>query len=96
MNRKETEEAIKVMQAFVDGAELEIRSRGYPTWESAATTTICWSWDRIEYRIKPKPLEVWVTVRNGDNKPAGVYASKNDAETCLRSEWRAVRFVEAP
>ncbi len=58
MNREETIAAIKVMQAYVDGAEIEVRSRNSSAW--VRWTTPVWDWDRCNYRIKPKPREMWV------------------------------------
>jgi len=53
MNIEETKEAISVMQAFVDGNEVEYQiSDG--TWWDALTPS--WNWASTRYRIKPTPL----------------------------------------
>ena len=58
MNCEETGEAIKVMQAFVDGAEIECRKNGSQrSWESTWGDTPCWDFSSITYRAKPKPRE---------------------------------------
>ena len=57
MNREETIAAIKVMQAFVDGAEIEVSPRHSDEWVASGPD---WSWKVCDYRIKPKPLELWV------------------------------------
>lgn len=49
MNIEQTVEAIKVMQGFVDGKELESMYDG--KWGPA--TAPRWNWDNTEYRIKP-------------------------------------------
>ena len=49
MTREQTIEAIKVMQGYVDGKELEILSP-FGKWERA--TAPRWQWDDTEYRIK--------------------------------------------
>jgi hypothetical protein len=50
MNIEETKEAIKVMQAFVDGKEVEAMNPA-GNWETAITPR--WGWDDTQYRIKP-------------------------------------------
>lgn len=53
----DTKEKIAVMQAFVDGKEVQRYSNGtWCTLEQGHSPT--WAWDRIEYRIKPKEPEV--------------------------------------
>ena len=50
MSIEETKEAIRVMQAFVDGKEVEYQiSDG--TWLVALTPS--WNWPSTRYRIKP-------------------------------------------
>jgi len=53
MSIEETKEAIRVMQSFVDGNEVEYQiSDG--TWCDALTPS--WNWASARYRIKPTPL----------------------------------------
>lgn len=78
MNKEETKEAIKVMQAFVDGKEIEFKSKMYQSeWENQLSTgfsrawDIVWAWDIFEYRIKSKPVfvfkpEVGFTFKTGE------------------------------
>ena len=55
MNIEETKQAIEVMQAYVDGAEIEILNNATNEW----TTIENPSWINIDgYRIKPR--EFWV------------------------------------
>jgi hypothetical protein len=51
MNIEQTKEAIRVMQAFVDGKEVQSMYDG--KW--ASVTVPRWSWDDTQYRIKPTP-----------------------------------------
>ena len=46
-----TEDKIKVMQAFLEGEEIEARV-GYEDWWTIADPT--WNWASMEYRIKEK------------------------------------------
>jgi hypothetical protein len=52
MNIEQTKEAIRVMQAFVDGKEVEALS---PDKKWRRTPGPRWGWDDTEYRIKPTP-----------------------------------------
>ena len=53
MSIEETKEAIRVMQAFVDGKGVEYQiSDG--TWLNALTPS--WNWASTRYRIKPTPV----------------------------------------
>lgn len=66
MNREETKEAIKVMQAYVDGKTIESRKllrSGYWSAVQADNTqsTPMWDWFECRYRIKPEPRE-WYEV----------------------------------
>jgi hypothetical protein len=64
MNIEQTKEAIRVMQAFVDGKEIQIIYAG--VWRLASTPR--WGWDDTEYRIKPTAtLRPWTA----DEVPLG-------------------------
>ena len=69
MTHEQTIEAIRIMQAFVDGKEVEVR--GMQTdcvWMSASEPG--WNWMLIEYRIKPTAtLRPWTA----DEVPLGAW-----------------------
>ena len=54
MNREETKEAIKVMQHFVDGGEVEFATPS--DW--AVIPSPSWNWNGYNYRIKNTPKKV--------------------------------------
>ena len=71
MNIEQTIEAIRVMQAFVDGKEVELWYEG--KWSLAYVPR--WNWDDTQYRIKPTatlrpwtvdevPLGAWIRFKN--------------------------------
>ena len=57
MTKEKTKEAIKVMQAYVDGEKVEYRFCG--GWMPASRPR--WNWSEIDFRIaKPKAVELEV------------------------------------
>jgi hypothetical protein len=72
MNIEETIEAIRVMQAFVDGKEVESMYNG--VWSIIYVPR--WNWDDTQYRIKPTAtLRPWTA----DEVPLGAWIkSKHD------------------
>jgi hypothetical protein len=78
MNIEETKESIRIMQAFVDGKEVEALS---PNKKWGRTPAPRWGWDDTEYRIKPTAtLRPWTA----DEIPLGVQVRKKSDPT---SRW---------
>lgn len=95
MTREETIEAIKVMQAWVDGKTIECYDWG---WRECDSTHVNWRFPDQLYRIKPKSLEVWHWVSDSDfYRDNYVFRSKAECEYAAKKyEWpsgKAVRFV---
>jgi len=65
MNREETKKAIEVMQAYVDGADIE-HEWDKCSWHSCGEPD--WNFETCDYRIKPKPREWWIRVRKSNNE----------------------------
>lgn len=55
-NMETTTEKIEIMQAFIEGKEIEVRERWTGEWRDATTPT--WNWLANDYRIKPKELSM--------------------------------------
>lgn len=73
-----TQDKIKIMQAFVNGEEVEFRSYEAPpniTWQRLNTEDPIWNWQELEYRIKsksiptPKMFPPGTVVRKIDTQP---------------------------
>lgn len=75
MTREQTIEAIRVMQAFVDGNEVEFKNRhqltnGLPLWVPAPNPVWNWIDDIKSFRIKPTAtLRPWTA----DEVPLGAW-----------------------
>lgn len=61
----DTQEQIKVMQAFADGKEVQMRAKNSSFgWNAIIDKQYnAWDWSRYDYRIKPLPV-----LREYDNK----------------------------
>ena len=61
MNKKETAEAIEVMQAFVDGIDIQWQGGLTGKWRDHDNNELPqWIWGNEQYRIKPKLREFWI------------------------------------
>ena len=75
MNIEETKEAIRVMQGYVDGKEVQVRSRKWNPRESLKPDWVdeelsCWNFEDFDYRIKPTAtLRPWTA----DEVPLGAW-----------------------
>jgi len=58
MNKDETKEAIEVMQAYVDGAEIEFKHTD--SWRTLPPFGWGWNWVECSYRIKKAPRTFWI------------------------------------
>lgn len=59
MNREQAKEAIKVMQAYVDGETIECNIKHYEPVRWSIVGNPCWNFDSLKYRIaKETPDEV--------------------------------------
>jgi hypothetical protein len=85
MNIEETKECIRVMQAFVDGKEVE--HWYYEMWVKIHVPR--WDWGNTEYRIKPTPvLRPWTA----DEVPLGAWmrdVSKQDCRWLIQTSGNA-------
>ena len=82
MTREQTIEAIRVMQAYVDGKEVEFKW-GSMDWNS--TDKPEWNWSAYDYRIKPTAtLRPWTA----DEVPLGAWMrSKHNPQDRMLIHW---------
>src|SRR5690348_10731135 len=94
MTRDEAREAIKVLQHYADGGDVQCRSFGNP-WNDLDVPIF--NFFDAEYRIKPKPAEGWGTIWN-DNDPetlTGHPSEETAKQRCVQSrERRVIRWRE--
>jgi hypothetical protein len=69
MTKEQTRDAIKVMQAWCDGKQIERRSFRLTPWMTLLAEP-AWNFIQSEYRIKPEPpepieIEAWVHNETG-------------------------------
>lgn len=81
MNNEEKKDAIEVLQASIDGKELQRLLLGRAGgWECSVPS---FDFSRYKYRVKPKPRECWMFINDGNPVLCGgviaVFESKEDA-----------------
>ena len=80
MNREQTIEAIRVMQAYVDGKEVEFQISNGGRWVTAMTPG--WNWPEATFRIKPTAtLRPWTA----DEVPLGAQVRSKSYHPDYRS-----------
>ena len=88
MTIEATKEAIKVMQAYVDGETIE--GKQFHTW--LPVDAISWNWTVYQYRIaKPEPVEICVGMTAVGNNSGDSYEilAFNDGWAWVR--WKDMR-----
>ena len=82
MTREQTIEAIRIMQAYVDGKEVEFKWMS-KDWNS--TDKPEWNWSAYDYRIKPtETLRPWTA----DEVPLGAWMrSKHNPQDRMLIYW---------
>lgn len=97
--REQARHQIAVMQAWVDGKEIEVKSKGYQNgWINAEGP--CWDWKTYDYRVKPeerKPREITLIVQDGpiSNNPELYIAEHHEGSPLkLTHGFKLARFVE--
>lgn len=106
MNIERTQEAIRVMQAWVDGELIQARGTlpGAEGWSdmdcygapwSAEFGPPTWNWGTCEYRIKPEPRVLYVNEYD-DNLSNTHHMSESAAHLNATSNrvHRVLKFVE--
>jgi hypothetical protein len=92
------DEMIAVIQHHKDGGKVQwqLISASKAEWRDCYNDAFAWDFNQYNYRAKPKPLVLWVAVReNGDVFDAS--QSKNDVELTMPTSRHNVtlkKFVE--
>jgi hypothetical protein len=61
MNKEDTKKLIEVMQAYVDGADIECSELNSSDWHVPAAHV--WNWSSLAYRVALKPaIDVYIDV----------------------------------
>ena len=98
MNREETKKAIAVMQAYVDGKQIEAAQEGYQYTLQEGCDSPLWDWSSYRYRVMPEPIECWLNVIDGQtcSVVGTVYMTKEAAEITSKMShcWTTRKFRE--
>jgi hypothetical protein len=79
MTRETAKKLLPVIEAYANGEIIEYGSAGFNRWTEVEFATFD---EKFDYRIKPKPLELWLNVY--PNRVTGVHPSQESAyQNCL-------------
>ena len=92
MNKEETRKAIEVMQAWIDGEEIEWYS-SVSGWTRVNTVPL-WEWYEHKYRIKPKPRSIWVNEYEGQISSNVFFAKESADRAASQRRTSCVEFRE--
>ena len=90
----DTKQMIAVMQAYVDGKEIQVRERYVHKrdddgWANMSPIIPRWDWSSCEFRVKPKVHEYWLSVyplREGGGRPSVLYTTREATDTAAMSD----------
>jgi len=88
-------EKIEVMQAALDGKEIEVRNYPHETnhqWADIDKKEIVWNWPNVDYRIKQEPMEFWVNTFNG--RASTCWQTKEEAEAVDQPNMKTIKVRE--
>ena len=82
---------IKIMQAALDGEEIEYMLGENDEWNLAREPVF--DWNHFNYRIKPKPLEFWTALFD-DGSCGSLFNSKEEPHRKYRGFAEYVRMIK--
>jgi len=96
MNKAETEKAIKVMQAYADGKEIQFkRENSQKPWKDFKPgSEPIWDWYLFEYRVKPEPIVRWAVISPIFYDVIGIYTSREEAKEMACGILKIAKLVE--
>jgi len=78
MTRDEAKKLLPIIQAFAEGETVQISGVSTPEWADVANPEDVAFGSKAKYRIKPKPREVYLSLRE-DGSVAAVFSSPHCA-----------------
>ena len=90
---KTLKEKIEVMQAALDGKEIEYKNCASNKWNKCSEPEMNFEyWGCGDYRIKPEPMEFWVNVYNCDD--IEIFTHKESAEIAGRCTSNFIKTIK--
>ena len=75
-----TKDMIEIMQAYLDGSSIEVNKHTTKYKWIPTNGSPLWDWISSDYRIKPKPKELWVNEDDFEDSAVFIaYQSKAEA-----------------
>jgi len=85
-------EKIEVMMAFHNGEEIEYYSRTSDMWLKAGDPT--WDWSNTTFRVKTKPMEVWINVYPRRKEGGYTYHTEEKANESVSEGGKSYKFIQ--
>jgi len=93
---KTLKEKIEVMQAALDGKEIEIKNKHDKEWRllTGDNKGLMFTWGEFDFRIKQEPMEFWVNTLSG--MCSTVHITKKEAlrVTGNSQGWKTIKVIE--
>jgi len=72
-------EIIEVVQAHIDGKDIQFKTTGNTEWRSPDNNGLFWQFYDCDYRVKPEPRKFWINkyFSNQDTVYDNEYSAKN-------------------
>lgn len=98
-----TAEKIKVMQAYLEGKQLQVKYQNHQLWGNHADTEPYWDWRIYDYRIKPTPeFRIYLAMEPGKWLRDGSFSDPENAKQYgelmlmkIDSPWKYYKVEEA-
>ena len=74
---KTLKEKIEIMQAALDGAEIWFKTRDTNIWHEISGPVF--NWDLNDYKVKPKPVEVFGFICSSGTTSSACFPTKDEA-----------------
>ena len=93
MDAVKAKQLLSVITALANGEKVQYFHTDIQQWRDEPELDFC---EEVEkYRVKPKPLELWVGIYEGSSNSSCTFDTKEECEKCCTMATRIVKLVES-